>query len=294
MHNYFRKTFVLVAIFATLSTGCKYSKQYQKLTETGSKYTTAVDELLVKAGKLQVESTSEDILSDDRLLNLTEQKYREKVEEDKEILQIINDIRNHNALLRKYFSKLDELARSEAPERTQVEIDGIATNLQTISSHLQTTRFSPNSGILKGIGHLAIHSQINGALREELEKRDRTILQELTIQQEMLNKLGDFMKHKVAIKRIAQEQRLVIRPLIDENAVANEESWIERRNEIFAIDTRVEELENASVALGEFKTVFKDSVEGKITGVSLNNALKDIDFFLALLENNQKSNQKES
>ncbi|MGF1675324.1 MAG: hypothetical protein ACFCUV_16815 [Rivularia sp. (in: cyanobacteria)] len=294
MLSNFRKTFILIAVVASLSTGCKYSKQYQQLTETGSKYTTAVDELLVKAGKLQVESTSEDILSDDRLLNLTEQKYQAKVKEDREILEIINGIRNHNALLRKYFSKLDELARSEAPEDTQKEIDGIATNLQTISSSLKNSSFFPNPGILKGIGHLAIHSKINGALREELEKRDRTILQELTIQEEMLNKLGDFMKNKVAIKRIAQEQRLVIRPLINENAVADEESWIERRNEIFAIDTRVEELENASVALGEFKNVFKDSVEGKITGVSLNNALKDIDFFLALLKNNQQSNQKES
>ena len=174
----FHKTFVLVAVVASLSTGCKYSKQYQQLTETGSKYTTAVDELLVKAGKLQVESTSEDILSDDRLSqNFTEQEYREKVKEDKEILEIINGIRNHNRLLQKYFSKLDELARSDAPERTQVEIDGIATNLQAISSRLQTSRFAPNPGILKGIGHLAIHSKINGALRKELENRDRTIIQ---------------------------------------------------------------------------------------------------------------------
>ncbi|MGB3756286.1 MAG: hypothetical protein WBA07_07920 [Rivularia sp. (in: cyanobacteria)] len=294
MFNNFRKTFILVTAIATLSTGCKYREQYQQLTETGSKYTTAVDELLVKAGKLQVESTSEDILSDDIILNITETKYQEKSDEDKEILQIINKIRNHNRLLQKYFSKLEELAASDAPERTQVEIDGIANNLQKISSQLQATRFSPNPVILKGIGHLVIHSKIDGALRKELENRDRTIIQELTIQQEMLKKLGDFMKTKVERKRLAQEQRLVIRPLVDQNPVTNEESWIQERNQIFAIDTRVEELENASDAIAEFKTVFKDSVEGKITGVRLNNALKDIDSFLALLENKPQSNQKES
>ena len=290
----FRKTFILAAVVASLSTGCKYSKQYQQLTEASSKYTTAVDELLVKAGELQVESTSENILSNDRLENQTVPKYREKSNEDKEMLQVIYDIRRHNQLLQKYFSKLNELAQSTAPEDTQKEIDGIATNLQTISSNLKKSSLFPKPGILKGIGHLVIHSKINGALRTELEKRDRTILQELTIQQELLKNLGSFMKDKVENKRLWQEQRLVIRPLIEQNPVADEESWIEKRNGIFAIDSRVEEIENASVALGEFKTVFEDSVEGKITGVRLNNALKDIDSFLALLQNNQQSNQDES
>ena len=293
MLSNFRKTFILVTVVASLSTGCKYSKQYQQLTETSSKYTTAVDELLVKAGELQVESTSENILSNDRLENQTVPKYREKSNEDKEMLQVIYDIRRHNQLLQKYFSKLNELAQSKAPEDTQREIDGITSNLQTISSSLKQSSLFPKPGILKGIGHLVIHSKINGALRKELEKRDRTILQELTIQQELLKNLSSFMKDKVANKRLWQEQRLVIRPLIDRNPVADEEGWIEKRNEIFAIDSRVEEIENASVALGEFKTVFEDSVEGKITGVRLNNALKDIDSFLALLENKQE-NQKEN
>ena len=110
----------------------------------------------------------------------------------------------------------------------------------------------------------------------------------------MLKKLSDFMKDKVKNIRQAQEKRLVIRPLVDEEPVANEKGWIQERNDIFTIDTRVEELENASVALAEFKTVFKDSVEGTITGVRLNNALKDIDSFLALLANQPQSNQKES
>lgn len=294
MQNNFPKTFVLVAVVATLSTGCRYSKEYQQLTEAGTKYTTAVDELLIKAGQLQVESTSENILSDDRIINITPSKYQQLSEQDKEILEIIKEIRSHNRLLQKYFSKLDELARSDAPERTQQEIDGIANNLETIRSNLQTSRFFPDRGILQGIGHLAIHSKINGALREELKKRDRTILQELTIQEEMLKNVGEFMKHKVEVKRQAQERRYVIRPLVKKDAIANEEGWIEKRKEIFAIDTRVEQLENASSALETFKHVFQDSVEGKITSTRLKNALKDIDSFLALLQNNQQPNQQES
>jgi hypothetical protein len=35
MLNNFRKTFVLVAVVATLSTGCRYSKKYESLAKTG-------------------------------------------------------------------------------------------------------------------------------------------------------------------------------------------------------------------------------------------------------------------
>lgn len=292
MLSNFRKTFILVTAIATLSTGCKYTEEYQKLTDASYKYTVAVDELLVKAGELQIETTSENILANDSQVNQTVAQYRKFSKQDKEILEIITKIREHNRLLQKYFSKLGELASSDAPENTQAEIEGIANNLQTISSNLRTSSLSPNTGLLKGIGHLAIHSKINGALREELQKRDRTIIQELEIQREMLKKLSDFMQSKVERKQNALEMRSVIDPLTQEEEIADKESWIQKRKEILATNMHVQELKNAGDALTEFKNVFKDSVEGKINSVRLSNALNDIDSFLALLENKQELNSQ--
>lgn len=293
MLNNFRKTFVLVAVVATLSTGCKYSKQYQKLTEAGDKYTTAVDELLIKASELQVDSSSEQLLLDDRITSLDETDYEDINQKDREILEIIGDIRNHNQLLGNYFAKLKELAYSEQPEKVQGEIEGIANNLQKVSSKLQNNNSFPRSILLGNVGKLIVHSKIDSVLKEELEKRNQTILKELTIQKEMLNKLSDFMKHRSGLVQKSREQRLVIRPLTEKEPIADESvpQWIQQRKEIFFIDQRIKELEQASHALEDFQNVYTASVEGKINSQTLNDSLKDIDSFLVLLENNPQSNQ---
>ncbi|MEO1432799.1 MAG: hypothetical protein AAFV71_27785 [Cyanobacteria bacterium J06633_8] len=286
MLNNFRKTFVLVAVIATLSTGCRNSKEYKNLTETGDRYTVAVDTLLEEAKVLHIKASSETILADDIISNQTVEQYQKKAAQDREIIEVINEIKNHNKLLKDYFDKLDKLADSDAPERTQKEITGIAKNLKTVSENLKKTNLFPEEEALQGIGNLVINSKIKGALREELEKRDELILKELTIQQKMLNKLSGFMKVRNDIIRNAQEQHFVIRPLINEKNMEyeKERAWIEQRIKILKSDNRIEQLESASDALKQFKDIFKDTVEGKITVARLNNALEDIDEFLALLE----------
>ncbi|MBV6628196.1 MAG: hypothetical protein KI793_35640 [Rivularia sp. (in: Bacteria)] len=291
MLNNFRKTFVLVAVVATLSTGCRSSKEYTKLTETGNKYTDAVDTLLEEAKELHIEASSETMLADDRIFNQTVEQYQENAAKDREIIQVINEIKNHNRLLKDYFDKLKELATNNAPQRAKDEITEIATNLKTVSENLKTTSFFPEESALQGIGNLVINSQIKGALREELEKRDELILTELTIQQEMLKKLSEFMKVRNEIKRNAQELHFVIRPLIKEGYMQYQEerNWIQRRIKILKSDNRVEKLELASNALKEFKGVFKDTVAGKITVARLNNTLEDIDNFLAILNETEQT-----
>jgi hypothetical protein len=292
MLSKFHKTFALVAVVATLSTSCRYQEEYQKITTAGSKYTTAVDELLVKAGELQIDASSEQLISDDKLSNKTQQDYDKLNQKDREMLTLISDMREHNKLLQRYFDKLKQLAYSDAPEQTQSEIDGIASNIQTVRSRLQTSSFFPNKSVLGKIGKLVVHAKINDTLKKELEKRDRTILEELTIQQEMLTSLSSFMKHRIDIIQDARELRLLIRPLIAKDGIPDESAaeWVKERKQMFFIDQHIVELKNASSALEEFKGIYKASVEGNVNSISLNNSLKDIDTFLALLGNKQATN----
>lgn len=290
MLNNFRKTFVLVAVVATLSTGCRYSKQYKTLAETGDSYTDAVDTLLEEAKVLHIEASSETILADDRISNHTPEQYQENAAKDREIIATINEIKTHNQLLKDYFKKLLDLANTDAPERTKNEIKGIATNLEKVSENLKKTNFFPEERVLQVIGNLVINSKIQGALREELEKRDKLILRELTIQQEMLKKVSEFMRFRNDIKQNAKELHFVIRPLIREEKMTYQEErdWIDDRISILKSDNEMQKLEAASEALKKFKDVFKDTVEGKITVARLNSALEDIDDFLALLEKPEK------
>lgn len=287
MLNNFRKTFVLVAVVAGLSTGCNRT-QYQKLTEAGNKYTIAVDTLLVKASELQINSSSEKLLLDDRLSNQTLKDYEDYKKQDQEIIETISDIREHNQLLRRYFATLRKLSNSDAPDETKKEIDNIANNLENIGLKLQkNTLFTPSIS-LGNIGKLIVHSKINRVLKEELEKRNPIILKELTIQQEMLKGLSEFMKHRVELMKQTREQLFIIAPLREKETIPYEllPQWIQARKGMFLMEKHITELENASHALNDFKEIYKASVEGKVKSQSIDDALKDIDYFLALLENN--------
>jgi hypothetical protein len=274
----FRKTFILFAVVATLSTGCRYQKEYGKITEAGNQYATAVDKLLDKAGHLEADSTAEQLLDSDKLVNQTDEQYHDVKKGTEKRLKLIAGMRNHNQLLQRYFQKLRQLARSNAPEQIQAEIDGIVGNIQTISSSFD------DKGIIGRVGKLVIDSKIDGALRKELEKRDNTILKELTIQQDMLEKLKGSMEQDLEVIKSLREKRLLINPLIDEKPIEDGDAWIEEYKQMLLLDQRIVEISNASEALDQFKGIYKASVEGKINSETLNNALEDIGTFLALLD----------
>jgi len=296
MFNNFRKTFVLVTVIATLSTGCKYSKQYQKISYAGNQYTTAIDELLNKANELQIDSSSEKLLQNDRISNVDVNVYQNYKTNDKEILELISDIRSHNNLLREYFYTLKQLAYSKAPGEVQKEITGIATNLQTIGSQLQKSSSLPRPIVIGEIGKLIVNSKVDGVLKKELEERHPIILKQLKIQGEMLSILGEIMKTRVESIKNAREQRLVIKPIVKKEPIPSSSTaqWMKLRKEILLMDKQVKEIEEASGALDNFQNIYKASVEGKINSQTLNNSLEDIDRFLALLQNNNQPNQNEN
>nr|WP_236116979.1 hypothetical protein [Hassalia byssoidea] len=112
---------------------------------------------------------------------------------------------------------------------------------------------------------------------------------ELTIQEELLKALSNSLEKEIAIIQLSQEERLVIQPLVQPELVSNEDEWIATRKHILTMQMRSKELTEASEALGEFKSVFKDFVEGKLSIKKLNNFFNNIDAFLAILEENKKT-----
>ncbi|MBW4510276.1 MAG: hypothetical protein KME64_27710 [Scytonematopsis contorta HA4267-MV1] len=287
-------TFLLVA---TVSTGCRSTDDYKKLAETGDKYTQAVDELLTTAGKITIEASSEQLLQEDRRLKplnitVTATRYQEVSEVDEKRLQLLRDISNHNFLLQAYFQKLFVLADSKAPESAKTQVEGIVGNINKISQGLQKSDLITNPGVFSGISSLIVSSQIRGLLREELEKRNQTIMLELTIQEELLKALSASIEKEIAIIKQIREERFVIIPLTQNELVPNDDSWIETRKQILVMRKKSEEIKQASQKMAEFKTLFQNFVEGKLSLKSLNQFLKDIDSFLAILEENKKAIQE--
>ncbi|MEO1184929.1 MAG: hypothetical protein AAFX46_09580, partial [Cyanobacteria bacterium J06636_27] len=220
--------------------------------------------------------------------------YNNYKSNDKEMLEIISRIRQHNSLLGEYFNTLNQLAVSKAPDNLQTEITGIATNLQTIGSQLQTSPLLPRPMVIGEIGKLVVNSKIDGVLKNELEQRHPIILKQLKIQEEMLTILSELMKTRVESIKEARERRLVINPIVGSEPISSPKQWMDLRKEILLMDKQVQEIEKASGALYDFQNIYKAAVEGKVNSQYLNSTLEDIDRFLALLQDNQQPTQNES
>ncbi|MBC1223507.1 hypothetical protein GNF10_00595 [Nostoc sp. UCD121] len=288
MKKTLHKTVFLFVMIATLTTGCRSTDEYKKFANAGSGYANAVDKLLDAAGDIRIDTTSEQLLRNDRILNLTVDDYKKLADRDDERLEVIRKLRKHNKLLGNYFQLLNELASSDAPTRAQGEIAGVVDNLNTIGKELQRSDLITNAGLFQGIGNVVVSSQIRGALRDELEKRHRTILLELTIQKEMLKVLGDSIAQDVKLIRIAREERFVIRPLIQDTTISEEDTWIETRRNLVKMEKRGQELQFASQTLGKYQEVFQAFYEGKLTLARVNNFLQEVDDFLQIVEADKK------
>jgi hypothetical protein len=282
-----KAVFLSAAVLVLTIGGCRSTQEYQKLAKAGVGYANALDELLVEAGNIRVDFTSEQLIKDDLIKNQDDEDYKELSNIDEERLEILEKLRLHNRLLKRYFQTLDELASSDAPERAQTEIEGLVANLNKVGNELRSSSLIGNPGLISSGAKLVVGSQIRGALRDELEKRKYIIDQELKTQGDLLDKLGKIIEHDMDSIINDRELRTVIRPLIAEKPIASNaaiDSWIKNRREIITSSRNISQFAEASKAAKSFRTIFQDFVKGDLNSDRLSTLLTDIESFLVVVE----------
>jgi len=286
------KVAIAVAALAIFTSGCRSTEEYQKLSKAGTEYTTALDSLLTVAGEMRIDASSELLLRSRSFVPQTIDAYRERTKLDTERLAVLEDVREHNHLLAKYFELINELASSKAPEQIQGEVGNIADNLNKIGVKLRKSNLIKNKDALQSISGLIVSSKIRGALGEELRKRKDTIALEFNTQKELLQALSDSVSADIKTISEQQESRLVIKPFLSTAVVdkirastlINADGWISVRRTILTMKATADELDNASAAMNKFNEVFKDFVEGKLNQSRLNSLLSDIESFVSVVE----------
>lgn len=271
-------------MMTTFLGGCRSTDEYKKLAQAGTNYSNALNQLLDIAVETRINESSEELLLQDRTINRTFDNYKKFSDSDSNLINLVNLLKKHNSLLSKYFQMLQDLAGSNAPERTQTAIGGVINNLNTVGQTLRTSNLIENKEVFQGIGKLIVSSQIRGALKEELEKRNQTIMLELKTQQELLNILSTQIKSELKGIQDRQELRLVIEPLLKPTAIASEDVWITTRRELLTQELTAAELETASQALGDFQSIFQDFVEGRSSSARIDSLLTDIENLLSVIE----------
>jgi len=275
---------IAIAIATTCLSACRSTDEYKKLAQAGTNYYNALNQLLDLAVETRIDESSEELLLQDRENNQTSDDYNDFSDSDRNRIDLINRLKKHNSLLSKYFKLLQDLAGYDAPDRTQTAIGGVVDNLNTIGKTLRTSNLIENKEVFQGIGKLIVSSKIRGALKEELEKRNQTIMLELKTQQELLNALSTQIKGELKGIQDRQELRLVINPFLEPTPIADEDAWIATRRELLTQEVTAAELENASQALGDFQNIFQDFVEGQSSSGRINALLTDIENLLSVIE----------
>src|SRR5690349_12496034 len=247
MRRYLSVTLALV-LSITFTTGCKSTKEYAALAQAGTTYATAMDRLLLATQDIEIDTTSERLLQDDALSNQSLELYRNLSNENEKTVKLIVLLRKHVKLLSRYFGLLQELATSDAPERTKKAIGGVISNLNSVGNEIRGTGVVPNAiGAAAGAAtEFIVNAKIRGALRDELKARRETIDKELSVQEELLKFLSEHLNHDVALIQKTREDRLVIEPLISTTPIPRADDWINVRHSILTMNLTVQELKTAS------------------------------------------------
>ena len=276
-----------VAILAWMAlsfAGCASTQPYAKFAQAGTVYVTAADKLLLAAGNVSIDATSERLLQDDAMQNLDADQYRQLSQVDVERLEIFGRLRTHIRLLGRYFLLLNQLATSEAPDRIEKQIGEVADGLNSLGKQLRESPLITNEKEVTAITGLTMGFAIRGRLKEELNRRKDTIQVEIKTQEEMLRALGRTLQHDLTIINQAREQRWVIVPLISPAPIANPDAWIDRRRTILTSSLRLTELDTAADAARTLRESFENLVGGKLSVESVDTMLTDMEGILAVAE----------
>jgi hypothetical protein len=280
---------IMVATFLVTSiSGCRSNDDYNKLGEAGIQYIDAVNLLLDESAKTRVDLSSEQILANDRISNIDATEYTSTSNADRKRIKYINLVIQHNLMLKKYFVLLQELANSDAPQKAQTEIEKVAKNLIVLGSAIRKDSAINPGSVVTTLGsgvNFIVKLQIREALKQELEKRGKLIGNELKIQEQALEDIGEIMlQDKEKISKL-QENRLVVRSIVLSNPISDEAGWIKTRQSILTMTIMSENLKSASSTLSNFKDIFESFLEGKSDIKSVNIFLSEVEAFVKLVSN---------
>lgn len=277
-----------VAVMATLCTGCWPwpRANYAQFAKAGTAYVAALDPLLIAAGNVRVNATSEKLLADRAIGKVEVKDCEEARASDQMILTALDGLRAHARLLAGYFQAIDDLASTDAPTRAKEAMQGVVNSLQEFGGKLRECPLLPQ---LPQITEIVVDARIRAALSKELKAREKTIRTELITQELLLESLSKRIAEHLKVSREAQNTRLVVRPLTSDNAEWVKDNdkcnqWVADRRSILRAETTVGELARASKSMKAVREAFEDLVSGKLTLARIRALLDDINTFLAVVQ----------
>ena len=290
-----RVMIVPVASLLLLS-GCALTtpprSEYAAFAQAGAGYAEAVDKVLVAAGEAQVDATSWTFAMDKNDGGVNKESYSKLTTEDVKYLTKLQSLKEHSDLLGLYFSQLNSLATSDAPEKTKGAMEGVVKNLTDMSSKLNAS-YPDIFNALPQLANIAVDMRIRGALREELDKRKDVIRRELCIQELLLKTLSMHIADGLKTGADAQKKLLVTIPIISKDPLGKPEEWVSKRREVMyltasTLSTSAGEVDSVASTAKKMRETFESLLAGDKDAMDRINALvREIENVLAVVKANK-------
>jgi|CZKN01.1.fsa_nt_gi hypothetical protein len=279
--------FAIVAL-CLIATGCESQKGYADLAELGSAYAGAVDRLLVLAGTVSVDATSERLLQDREIAPQTKEDYQKLSDIDVKRLALIDDLRKHVQLVANYFGLLQRLAGSDASDQATKTLEGTASSVSALGQRLRKNDLAPGADLFTTLTKIAVAGAVRGALKTELTRHGDTIRMELNTEEVLLRALSGDIKHDLDIVREIREARLVIVPFVASDSIKNYDEWMASRKAVLSMNAPVAELAAASTTLGKLREAFEGLMGGKLDDDRIRAVEGDFKTIIALTDTVKK------
>jgi hypothetical protein len=268
-----RKAAILTPAVTLLIASCGSSlDEYKRFAEAGKEYSKAMDSLLVTSGALFVDSNSEALINLDRQNPIGGRaEYSAAKENVIKYIKVISLARDHTRLLQNYFQALQELATSDAPQRSADAANRVFNQVVLVGQQLEPNIFSsPAIGpearqAYSQIPSLILSAKIKGALRAELLARKEAIYKELITQELVQKLLAQQINANLQIINSYKEMRTIKPAYESDKPVAEPDKWIALRAQISQDSLSADALEDASKTSKALQEAFKDLLSNRLT-----------------------------
>ncbi len=286
MNNWHKKLLITCLVLITAS-GCTSNKltKFDAFTTAGQTFSSSVLTLTTEASNVAIDTDSQILIRTQNSLSAEKRGeiYSAQTKALKDLLEDMSKFRQHTTLLNNYFTLLGTLITTDEPEQIGTSIDGLITNLQSLSPALTnaTVGNAPVNSFLINLGNIAIANHQNEFLQAELERNSITIEKELDLQQAYLTALSEDLAadFKALIK--ARELNEIAIPYADGKLPKN---WLQTRRSLLSTTLMTEALDNASVAATALHDTFVLIIEGKASSIDISLLTNDVNKIIDLIE----------
>lgn len=281
---------LLPALLLAVLTGCATARipDFQAFATAGTTYTTAVSGLITEVGDTAVNANSVKLLQNRSLAPVSLTDFNQQDKDMRNYLGELTRIQAQVTLLGDYFTALESLATSNAPQSFQTQVQGLATTLVGVTQDVKGTTIANASQIANAtgsVGGLVVKGIQGKELKKELEARKQTISDILQLHQALLATLSSQTEANVRFTNALSYDQQVIEPFVaGQVQQPQQQSWMTERLNGLSKPLLVDQVNTAAEAARGLQQAWAKLLSNDLTAAEIQSITAELAPVIASLE----------